>query len=87
MSRTFSVLAPLAVLQMATPAPQGMAFMLVPLCGAQAGHSVPIRVPAKNDGQGSLPCCKICHISMRKRSGGDNCCGDDGSGEDDPDVA
>ncbi|MCW1381469.1 hypothetical protein OLX02_01400 [Novosphingobium sp. KCTC 2891] len=83
MNRLHAVLAPLAVLQMAAPAPSGAAFLLVPICGEAAGHVVPIRVPAKNDAPGGAPCCKICHISMRKRIGGDSCCGE----EDDPDVA
>ncbi|WP_408588945.1 hypothetical protein [Novosphingobium sp.] len=79
-------LAPLAVVQMVLPAPTQAAFVLVPICG-EGGHARPIRIPGKNDGSGpgGAPCCKICHIAMRKRSGGDSgCCGD---GEDDLDAA
>ena len=75
----------LAVFQLTVPtaSPVSFSVVLVPLCGEQAGHSVPLRLPFRNDGTGG-PCCgKICHISMRKRAGGDSCCGE----EDDSDVA
>ncbi|MEO0032634.1 MAG: hypothetical protein RIS94_2392 [Pseudomonadota bacterium] len=78
----FALLAPLAVMQMAAPVATGGSVMLVPICG-EAGRAVPVRVPMKNDGPGGAPCCKICHISMRKRDGGNSCCGE----EDDPDAA
>jgi hypothetical protein len=79
------LLSALAVLQLTVPQPPlvSLGVVLVPLCGAQAGHSVPLRLPLRDDGTGG-PCCgKICHISMRKRTGGDSCCGE----EDDSDVA
>ncbi|WP_225206918.1 hypothetical protein [Novosphingobium huizhouense] len=81
MSRALALLAPFAVLQMALPAPAQAAFVLVPICG-EPGHSAPIRVPGRNDapgdGPGGAPCCKVCHIAMRKRIGGDStCCHDD----------
>ena len=82
MSRLFAVLAPLAVLQMAAPAPASAAFMLVPICGQGAGRPMPVRLPLKNDAPGGGPCCKICHISMRKRTGAGTCCGDEDHGED-----
>lgn len=82
MSRLLKLLAPLAIIQMASPAPAQASFMMVPACGG-AGGMVPIRVPGKNDGNNNQPCCKVCHISMRKRSAADNCCGE----EDDTDVA
>lgn len=85
MSRLFAMLAPLAVVQMALPAPAQAAFVLVPICG-EPGHSQPIRVPGRQDGPGGAPCCKICHISMRKRIGGDSCCDHDEPGEDEADV-
>lgn len=75
-------LAPLAVLQMALPAPVAANVMLVPVCGQASGRSVPMRIPMKNDAPGGSPCCKICHISMRKRAGADSCCGEDGFGGD-----
>lgn len=83
MNRSLSALALLALLQMIAPAPANAAFMLVPICGEAGGRSVPVRIPARNDGPGGAPCCKICHISMRKRAGGDSCCGE----EEDPDAA
>ncbi len=76
-----TLLAPLAVLQMASPAPAQASFVMVPSCGG-AGGMVPLRLPGKSDGS-ALPCCKICHISMRKRLAADSCCGE----EDDTDVA
>jgi hypothetical protein len=79
----FSLLAPLAVVQMIAPAPVGTAFMLVPVCGQAGGGTVPVRIPSRDNAPGGAPCCKICHISMRKRLGGDNCCGE----EDDADAA
>lgn len=82
MSRLLKLLAPLAILQMASPAPAQASFVMVPLCGG-SGREVPIRIPGKNDGNNNQPCCKVCHISMRKRLAVDTCCGE----EDDPDVA
>lgn len=73
----------LALAQMIAPAPAQAAFMMVPVCGENAGRPLPIRLPMKNDAPGGAPCCKICHIAMRKRSGGDSCCGE----EDDADAA
>lgn len=82
MTRALTILSALAALQLAAPAP-ATTLVMVPLCGELAGHSVPLRLPLRNDGTGG-PCCgKICHISMRKRAGTDSCCGE----EDDPDVA
>lgn len=81
-------LAPLAVAQMALPAPATASFVLVPICGEAGGHPLPLRIPAKNDQPGGSPCCKVCHISMRKRAGGDSCCGDEDNGDEDaPDAA
>jgi hypothetical protein len=57
-------LAALAVMQMAVPAAHAV---MVPVCGQGA----PIRLPTRDDGTS----CKICHIAMRKRGGGDSCCG------------
>lgn len=91
MSRALAFLAPLAVLQMALPAPAQAAFVLVPICG-EPGHSAPIRIPSRNEGPGrsdwpgGAPCCKICHISMRKRIGGDSCCDHGEPSEDEADV-
>lgn len=84
MSRLMRFLAPLAVLQMASPAPSHASVMMVASCGG-GGAPIPIRIPAKDDGSENLPCCKICHISMRKRASADSCCdnGDDGEGEGD----
>ncbi len=82
MSRAFTWLAPFAVLQMVTPAPAQASLIMVPSCGGTGGM-VPLRVPHKNDGSKNLPCCKVCHISMRKRSAADSCCGE----EEDPDAA
>ncbi|ABD27006.1 hypothetical protein Saro_2570 [Novosphingobium aromaticivorans DSM 12444] len=82
MSRLLKLLAPLAVLQMAMPAPAQASYIMVAACGG-AGGMVPIRVPGRDDGGKNLPCCKICHISMRKRLAADSCCDE----EDDPDVA
>ena len=84
MSRLLKVLAPLAVLQMAAPAPASAAWIMVASCGGSGGM-IPVRIPAKDDGSKNLPCCKVCHISMRKRTGADSCCGngDDGEGEGD----
>lgn len=39
--------------------------------------------PRKPSGDSTAPCCAICHSAMRKRAGGDSCCGD----EEDEDVA
>ncbi|MDF8331584.1 hypothetical protein [Novosphingobium cyanobacteriorum] len=83
MTRLFSILAPLAVFQMVAPMPGGAMVMLVPVCGEGGGRTVPLNIPMKNDGPGGAPCCKICHIAMRKRLGGDSCCGE----EDDSDAA
>lgn len=81
MSRLLNLLAPLALIQMASPAPAQASFVMVPSCGGSGG-AIPIRIPGKNDGNSGQPCCKVCHISMRKRIGDDSCCGE----EDDPDV-
>ncbi|CAM4221189.1 hypothetical protein NOLU111490_13805 [Novosphingobium lubricantis] len=87
MSRIMAILAPLAVVQMALPAPAQGRTMMVAACGG-AGGTVPLRIPGKGDDGQNLPCCKVCHIAMRKRSGafsnggGDGCCGE----EDEPDV-
>lgn len=80
-----AVLASLALGQMVIPAPAQAAFVLVPICG-EGGHAMPIRLPGRNDGgPGGAPCCKVCHIAMRKRSVTDTgCCGED---EDDLDAA
>lgn len=74
-----AALAPLAVAQMALPAPAQASVIMVASC---AGGMVPLRVPGKQGENNSLPCCKVCHISMRKRLAADNCCGE----EDDGDV-
>ncbi len=82
----------LAVLRLVLPAPalaqggSGSAFA-VPICG-EAGHVLVIRIPGqgqqrKPQGDGTAPCCAICHSAMRKRATGDSCCGE----EDDDDVA
>lgn len=81
MSLVLRLLAPLAVLQMALPAPAHASVMMVASCGG-SGALIPIRIPARDDGSKNLPCCKICHISMRKRAAVDSCCGDDEEGED-----
>jgi hypothetical protein len=81
LSRLLKLLAPLAILQMASPAPAQASFVMVPSCGG-AGGMVPIRIPGKNDGNNNQPCCKVCHISMRKRFAADSCC-DDNEREDD----
>ena len=81
MSRLLKLLAPLAVIQMASPAPAQASFVMVPSCGGNGGM-VPIRIPGKNDGNNNQPCCKVCHISMRKRFAADSCC-DDSEREDD----
>ncbi|KPF91445.1 hypothetical protein IP81_11040 [Novosphingobium sp. AAP83] len=80
MSRLLKLLAPLAVIQIASPAPAQVSFVMVPSCGGTGGM-VPIRIPGKNDGNNNQPCCKICHISMRKRFAADSCC-DDSERED-----
>lgn len=80
MSRLLKLLAPLAVIQMASPAPAQASFVMVPSCGGTGGM-VPIRIPGKNDGNNNQPCCKVCHISMRKRFAADSCC-DDSERED-----
>lgn len=84
MSGLARVLAPLAVLQMALPAPAHGSVVMVAACGG-TGAPVPLRIPARDDGKGSLPCCKVCHIAMRKRTGADNCCGLDDEDESDCD--
>lgn len=68
---------------------------VVPICG-EAGNVLLIRAggqgagqgggqgqPRKPSGDSTAPCCAICHSAMRKRAGGDSCCGD----EEDEDVA
>lgn len=86
--RLFTLIGPasLALMQMTAPTPTGAAFMLVPICGQYGGQyggqSVPLRLPGKPDPANGSPCCKICHISMRKRGQGLGCC-DEG---DEPDV-
>ncbi|MBB3860774.1 hypothetical protein GGQ88_002043 [Novosphingobium hassiacum] len=82
MSRALKFLAPLAVIQLAMPAPAQSALIMVPSCGGTGGM-VPLRLPTKDDGGKNQPCCKVCHISMRKRSAADSCCGE----EEDPDAA
>lgn len=81
MSRVMRLLAPLAVLQMAMPAPANASVIMVASCGGN-GAPVPMRIPAKDDGGKNLPCCKVCHISMRKRATADSCCGNESEGED-----
>lgn len=81
-----------AVLRLALPAPAlalsaAGGALAVPICG-EAGHVLLIRLtgraPARKPvGDGSAPCCAICHSAMRKRAGGDSYCGQ----EDDDDVA
>lgn len=73
----------MALAQMTAPASGSATVMLVSICGENDGRAVPIRLPAKQDGPGGAPCCKICHSSMRKRAGGDSGCG----GEDENDAA
>ena len=85
MARALASLASFAVLQMTLPAPASAAFVLVPICG-EPGHSAPLRVPARDDGPGGAPCCKVCHIAMRKRIGEASCCGHDDLPEDEADV-
>lgn len=80
MSLVMRLLAPLAVLQMAMPARAHASVMMVASCGG-SGAPIPIRIPAKEDGTKNLPCCKICHISMRKRAAADTCCDSDGDEE------
>ncbi len=82
MSRMFKVMAALAAMQLATPAPAQAALIMVPACGG-AGGMVPLHLPLKGDSGKNQPCCKVCHISMRKRSAADSCCGE----EEDPDAA
>lgn len=84
MSRALRLLGPLAVLQMAAPGPASAAYIMVASCGG-SGSMVPVRVPGKDDGSQNLPCCKVCHISMRKRLTADSCCGNSDEGEDDTD--
>lgn len=83
MSRAFATLAALAVGQMIAPAPSGAMVLLVPICGEAGGSAVPLRIPGRGDGHGGAPCCKICHIAMRKRAGAISHCGE----EDDADAA
>lgn len=78
------LLAPLAVLQMAMPAPGNASVIMVASCGG-TGAPIPLRIPAKDDGSQKLPCCKVCHISMRKRATADSCCENAGEGEDESD--
>ncbi len=82
MSRLLKLLAPLAILQMASPAPAQATFVMVPSCGGSGGM-VPIRIPGKNDGKNNQPCCKVCHISMRKRLVADTCCDESDRDSDD----
>lgn len=84
MNRPLRLLAPLAVLQMAVPAPSHASVMLLAACGG-TGAPIPVRIPARDDGSKNLPCCKVCHIAMRKRAGTDSCCQSDGEGEDECD--
>lgn len=84
MSRLMRLLAPLAVLQMAAPAPAHASVIMVASCGG-TGAPIPLRIPAKDDGSQNLPCCKVCHISMRKRATADSCCANAGEGEDESD--
>lgn len=85
MSRLLKLFAPLAIIQMASPAPAQATFVMVPSCGGSGGM-VPIRIPGKSDGNGQQPCCKVCHISMRKRFATDSCC-DERDKEDDDDSS
>ncbi|MFN4135765.1 MAG: hypothetical protein ACK4G2_08940 [Novosphingobium sp.] len=84
MTGAFRILAPLAVLQMIAPAPAAAAGRTIMLaaCGGN-GASIPVRLPARDDPGQNLPCCKVCHISMRKRSAADSCCANGEEGEDD----
>ena len=76
MTRALRLLASFAVLQMALPMPTQASTLMVPSCGGSGGV-VPLHLPRKDDGSGNLPCCKVCHISMRKRSSDDSCCGEE----------
>ena len=49
MSLVMRLLAPLAVLQMAMPAPAHANVMMVASCGGN-GAPIPIRIPARDDG-------------------------------------
>ncbi len=82
MSRMLKWLAPFAVLQLAIPAPAQASLIMVPSCGGTGGM-VPLRLPLKGNGDKDQSCCKVCHISMRKRIAADICCGE----EEDPDAA
>lgn len=82
--RALHLLAPLAILQMAAPAPASAQWVMVASCGGSGG-TVPVRIPGKDDGGKNLPCCKVCHISMRKRLAADSCCGNGDDGESDSD--
>lgn len=78
-SRALRLLAPLAVLQMAAPGPANASVIMVASCGGSGGM-VPLRLPQKDDGSKNLPCCKVCHIAMRKRASADSCCDDGDEG-------
>ncbi|MCX7283349.1 MAG: hypothetical protein NTX28_04760 [Novosphingobium sp.] len=81
-ARALRLLAPLAVLQMVLPAPANASVIMVAACGGNGG-AIPIRLPQRDDGSKNLPCCKVCHIAMRKRALADSdCCNGDEGPED-----
>jgi|GEM_PF-1002290 hypothetical protein len=78
-----------AVLRLSLPVPAlgASGAFAVPICG-DASHVLLIRIGEqtphrKPSGEGTAPCCAICHSAMRKRAGDSSCCGE----EDDDDVA
>lgn len=80
-ARTIALPAALAILQMVLPAPAMGGTIMVPMCGEATARPIPLRIPRRDDAPSGAPCCKICHIAMRKRAGAGRCC----PGEDDTD--
>ena len=72
----------IALAQMTAPTSAMAAYRMVPICGQTGGQALPIRLPRKPDAPGGSPCCKICHSAMRKRIGGDRCCGGEDAADD-----
>lgn len=79
-----SILAALALVQLAAPVPAAAStVVMVPGCGS-SGQSIPLDIPMREPGRDrdNSPCCgKLCHVNDRKRNSG-QCCGPEDDRDD-----
>lgn len=81
-ARPIALPAALALAQMVLPVPAGAATVMIAMCGDGVPATLPLRIPRRDSVPSGAPCCKVCHIAMRKRAGAATCC----MGEDETDA-